>query len=209
MISGLRGLFAPRPTGAELNLRRLKAAFKHLPVLEGERLRLRAPRLEDAADLYCYARDEENCRYVLWDKHRSLSHSREVLRTIIWQNRRGLPGTFAIELKAEGRLIGTIGFQSIDAEALCAEVGYTIARRLWGRGLATEALGLLLAYAFDTLLLGRVEASHDVLNPASGAVMRKAGMKETGLEAGSLIIKGRRADMMRYAIDRADWEAGR
>lgn len=207
MIDSLREFFAPKPTQAELNLRRLRAAFKHLPILEGERLRLRAPRMEDAADLYCYARDEENCRYVLWERHRSLSDSRDALRHLIWQNKRGLPGSFAIELKAEARMIGTIGFQSIDTQALSAEVGYSIARRLWGRGLATEALSLVLGYAFSGLDLQRVEASHDVLNPASGAVMRKAGMTSVGLEENSLVIKGRRADMMRYAIDRADWEA--
>lgn len=206
MIEGLRTWLAQPPDEAEQNLRRLRAAFKHLPVLEGARLRLRPPVMEDAADLYSYARDEENCRYVLWERHRSPFDSREALRHIIWQNKRGLPASFAIEWMAEARMVGTIGFQTVDTARMSAEVGYTLARRLWNRGLATEALELLLQYAFDDLGFQCIEASYDILNPASGAVMRKAGMREAGIRERSLSIKGRMADMMHCAITLKEWQ---
>lgn len=202
----LQGLLAPEVSVPHpQSLEGFRAVFKRLPELEGPRLLLRAPRMQDADDLYAYARDEENCRYVLWDAHRSLSDSRWALRGLIAGNRRGDPPTFAIVMKAEGRMAGTIGLQSIDLDNRSAEVGYSIARRLWNHGLATEAVRVLTRYAFEQLGLDRLEAKHDVLNPASGRVLEKAGFTAEGVSRGSLLLKGRRADMMRYAILKEDW----
>lgn len=173
--------------------------FRQLPSLESERLLLRSPRMDDAADYYAYARDVENSRFVLWEAHRSLMDSRFALRSLISQNKRGLPPTFAIELKAEARMIGTIGFQWVDLSQMSAEVGYTIARRLWNHGLATEALRRLSDYAFKELKLEKLEARHDVLNPASGRVMLHAGFHLEGMEPQSMMIKGRMADLACYA----------
>ncbi len=205
MIQRLQHLLSFPDGQAEHNEERLRQAFRHLPVLESARLRLRPPELSDADDMYAYARDEENCRYVLWDAHRTPQDSRSALRSMISQNRRGLPASFAVELKSEARMIGTIGFQTIEPDSLRAEVGYTIARRLWNQGLGSEALSRLLTYAFDVLDLRLVEAKHDVLNPASGRVMAHAGMRAMEIERRSLLLKGRMADMQRYAISQEEW----
>lgn len=168
--------------------------------LEGERLLLRPPHMRDAQDLFTYARDPEVARFVLWDAHTSLSVSKEALRGMMRQNRGGLPRAFVMELKAEGRMVGTIGFQAVDMENKRAEVGYSLARRLWGHGLAVEALKLLCDYAFDTLGLSRLEGRHDSRNPASGRVLEKAGFTREGVERQSVFVKGDRADMVWYAL---------
>lgn len=189
-----------------LRLEELRGAFRHLSVLEGTLVRLRPPRLSDAGDLYAYARDEENSLYVLWEPHRSVSDSRDVLRGIIRRNRKGLPATMAVTLKNDDRLIGTIGFQWINAESRSCEVGYSIARRLWNRGLATDALKTLVPFAFNTLGLNRIEARHDARNPASGHVMERAGFKLEGISRESLMLKGHLADMAHYALIKEDFQ---
>lgn len=204
MIHSIVKLFRPEQDEARLQLARLKAGFRHLPVLTSNRLILRAPRMSDAADYFAYARDQENCRYVLWEAHRSPFDSRDALRSLISQNRRGLPPTFVIELKSEARMIGTIGFQWLDVQSMSAELGYTIARRLWGHGLATEALILISRYAFQELQLKKLEARHDIRNPASGRVMEKAGYHLEGMEPESLWLKDRMADIACYALYRED-----
>src|SRR5262249_3544647 len=55
------------------------------------------------------------------------------------------------------------------------ELGYTVASRCWGRGLATEAVGCLLRYAFEVLRLPRVVGAARVGNVASRRVMLKWG----------------------------------
>ena len=183
----------------------MREAFLRLEALEGELVRLRPPRMSDAGDLFTFARDEENSRHVLWEPHRSMSDSREVLRGIIRRNRKGLPATLAVTLKRDDRLVGTIGFQWINLESRSGEIGYSIARRLWNRGLATDALKAMLPFAFDTLGLNRVEAKHDTGNPASGRVMEHAGFKLEGIARESLMLKGRLVDMANYALIREDW----
>jgi ribosomal-protein-alanine N-acetyltransferase len=201
----LQELFAPYEPSHEIGQAAFRAAFRAMPVLETARLLVRPPNLRDAEDFYTFARDEEMCRYVLWDAHKNPRESRETLRGMIKRNHQGYPGTFVIEIKNERRMIGTIGFQWIDPENNNCELGYSIARRLWGHGIAAEALEVVVRYAFDQLDLNRVEAKHDVLNPASGRVLDKAGFLREGLARESLVIKGRHADMQRYALLRAQW----
>ena len=92
----------------------------------------------------------------------------------------------------------------IQHDNAAAEVGYSLARNCWGQGIMTEALGAVLDYAFDVLRLNRVEAIHETDNPASGAVMRKCGMKYEGQMRQKLYNKGRYVDVEMYAILRCD-----
>ncbi len=183
----------------------MRRLLRRLPPLEGERVILRLPRMADAGDLFAYASDEELSRHVLWETHRSPADSRDVLRGIIRRNRRGLPVTLAVTLRGDGRMIGTIGFQWIDAESRSCEIGYSVARRLWNRGIATDALKAMLPLCFDMLELNRVQARYDLDNPASGRVMEKAGFRYEGVARQSLMLKGRLADMACCAIVREDW----
>ncbi len=178
--------------------------FSHLPALETDRLILRPLRMGDAGDLYAYASDPEVSRHVLWDTHRSLTDSRQFLRAAIRQYRRGLPGSFAIVLKESGRMIGTIGFMWVNTDHKSAEVGYSLHRDYWNRGLMTEALRAVIAFGFDTLCLHRIEAQHETDNPASGQVMAHAGMRREGVLRQRLMNKGRYVDVALYAILRTD-----
>lgn len=75
-----------------------------------------------------------------------------------------------------GQLIGCAGIHPFADEV---ELGYWIARDHWGRGYATEAARAVLALA-RTLGHRRIVAGHFVDNPASGRVLRKAGLSPTG-----------------------------
>ena len=181
------------------DLTRFKRIFRRLPSLETDRLCLRKAVLRDAQDIYRYAQDAEVARYVLWTPHHSLADSREMVRSMRMQYRRGYPSSWVIALKESGRVIGTIGYMWISPGNLSAEVGYSLARDCWNQGLMTEALRAVLAFSFDTLSLHRVEAQHDIRNPASGRVMEKAGMQAEGVLRDRLINKGAYSTVKLYA----------
>ncbi|HNW87711.1 MAG TPA: GNAT family protein [Candidatus Limiplasma sp.] len=181
--------------------------FAQLPTLRAPRVTLRAARMSDAADMYAYSRDPEVARHVLWDAHTSIHQTRGYLRYIIRQYRYGEPSTFVIELNAERRVIGTIGLMWVQKENRSAEVGYSLSRAYWNQGLMTEALNALLRFCFETMRLNRVEAQHEADNPASGAVMRHAGMRREGVLRQRIYNKGRFVDVELYAILRAEYEA--
>ena len=178
--------------------------FSHLPTLETRRLILRPLRMRDAEDLYAYARDPEVSRYVLWEAHRHIGESRQFLRSAIWQYRKGLPGSFAVTLRDSGRMIGTVGFMWVNTDHRSAEVGYSLSRDYWNRGIMTEALRAVVAFGFDTLRLNRIEAQHELDNPASGRVMAHVGMRYEGTLRQRLRNKGRYVDVALYAILRED-----
>ena len=69
----------------------------------------------------------------------------------------------------------------------------------------TEALEAVIEYGFRTLKLNRIEAIHELTNPASGAVMRKCGMVHEGTMREKLFNKGKYVDVDLYAILRKDF----
>ena len=177
----------------------------YMPDLVTPRLRLRRLTMRDAQDIYRYSRDPEVARHVLWDPHRSIGDSRAYLRYMLRRYRGHEPASWGIEYLETGRIIGTIGFMWIQEDNNAAEVGYSLARDCWGKGIMTEALRAVLQYGFDEMNLNRIEAQHETTNPASGAVMRKCHMQHEGTLRSRLFNKGRYVDVELYAILRRDF----
>jgi [ribosomal protein S5]-alanine N-acetyltransferase len=106
---------------------------------------------------------------------------------------------FAIE--HAGELAGSIAIvPQDDIHARLAEIGYWIAEPFWGRGLATEAVRGICAYAFDTLpQLARIQAAVFAWNPASMRVLEKAGFEREALLRQSVWKDGALIDSLLYA----------
>ena len=185
-----------------------QSVVSSLPVIETARLRLRPLTMRDDRDMFRYASDPEVSRHVLWEAHASPRETRSVLRAAIRQYRAGDPSSFAIERLSDHRMIGTIGFMWINCEHRSAEVGYSLSRDCWNQGYATEALRAVLRFGFNTLRLNRIEAQHELDNPASGRVMEKCGMRCEGTLRQRVFNKGRFSDVRLYAILRGDGVPG-
>ncbi len=179
--------------------------FDDMPRLETPRLLLRRLEMRDAPDLFDYSRDPQVAKHVLWDAQTSVSEARAYVRYMLRKYRAGEPASWGIEEKETGRVIGTIGYMWYQRENNACEVGYSLARRCWNRGYMTEALTEVIRFSFRELGIHRVEAQHEVDNGASGAVMRKCGMRKEGTLRGRLYNKGRYVDVDLYAILREDY----
>ena len=80
-------------------------------------------------------------------------------------------------------------------------MGYWIARPYWGLGFATEAGRQLMGIA-RAMHLPKLTAGHFLDNPASGAVLRKAGFRPTGrIEQVHSLARGREVACHGHAID--------
>jgi len=181
--------------------------FFAMQPIETKRLILRRLEMSDAQDLFAYGQDPEVARHVLWEAYQSVSECRSYIRTMQRRYRTGEPSSWGIELKESGRIIGTIGYMWYQEEHSSAEVGYSLARGQWNRGLMTEALRAVIAHSFEVLHLNRVEAQHELTNPASGRVMQKCGMQYEGRLRQRLRNKGHYVDVALYAILRDDYAA--
>ena len=166
--------------------------------METERILLRPWREEDAEGLYRLASDPEVGPRAGWAPHRSVDESREVIRTIFSNDH-----TWAIVEHRGCRLpaceniagwqpasqpaypVGCIcyyphGESNIGIGPDDAEVGYWVARPWWNRGLATEALRLLINHCFCNIGFRTLWGDYLESNPASGRVMQKCGFRPTG-----------------------------
>ena len=180
-------------------------SFVYMPELNTPRLRVRRLTMRDAADIYHYSRDTEVARHVLWEAHRSISDSRDYLRYMLRRYRNHEAASWGIEWRQTGEIIGTIGFMWIQPDNSSAEVGYSLSRDFWNRGIMTEALKAVIGHGFGSMNLNRIEAQHETGNPASGAVMRKCGMQREGTLRQRLYNKGRYVDVELYAILRREY----
>lgn len=179
--------------------------FSGLPVIETEDLLLRPMKRRDAADIFRYASDPEVSRYVLWEPHRSISDTRSYIRYVRRLYHRGLPSSWAVVLRSSSSVIGSIGFMSFSPVHCSAEVGYSFLRKCWNNGYATQSLNAVIRTSFRMIpVLNRIEAQHDVRNPASGRVMGKCGMKFEGVLRNRIYNKSQFIDVAMYAILRSD-----
>jgi [ribosomal protein S5]-alanine N-acetyltransferase len=98
--------------------------------MEGPRVTLRAPRLDDAEELFAsVASDPEITRHVTWTPHPDVDETRRVSTDLF---NIGRERTWSTELKATGEIIDTCGLQVITPPV--REFGYVLGRRWWGSG---------------------------------------------------------------------------
>jgi RimJ/RimL family protein N-acetyltransferase len=71
---------------------------------------------------------------------------------------------------------------------------------LWGKGLASEALRLLLDYAFDSLGLRKLHVKVRTDNEAAVRLYQKLGFEREGIFAKEYLAEGRYVDLFRMAI---------
>lgn len=81
----------------------------------------------------------------------------------------------AVVSKNSNELLGTVNFVRNDEKSV--ELGYWMGEPYWGMGYCTEAVNELVRFAFEELDKNSVVARHLSTNPASGAVMLKAGLR--------------------------------
>ncbi len=105
---------------------------------------------------------------------------------------------FAIATQSEA--IGGIGLvPGTDVHRLTAEMGYWLAEPFWGKGIMTEAVKALTAFATRDLKLHRIFAEPYTTNPASARVLEKAGFIREGILRSNVFKDGKILDQFLYS----------
>jgi RimJ/RimL family protein N-acetyltransferase len=145
-------------------------------ILQTERLRLRRWRDSDLPTMAAWSADPRFMRHMgrgplSWDE--SVAGFARVQRH--WDEH-GF-GLLAVEDRASGALIGRAGVQFHRLWSADPEVGWGLDPAWWGRGLATEAGGACVRWAFETLGFSRLVSITTPDNVASQRVMAKLGFR--------------------------------
>lgn len=149
--------------------------------LETARLTLRPWTESDAPALFRWASDPEVGPRAGWEPHRSVEESARIIRDVL-----AVPESYAVVVRGrepEDEPVGAVGLKFGAASELAhgsreAELGYWLARPLWGLGYMPEASRALLGHAFGDLRLEAVWAGHYEGNAQSRRVMEKLGLAE-------------------------------
>lgn len=116
---------------------------------------------------------------------------------------------FAIDaLEDPPRYIGGCGFNHIDWKNRWCEVGIMIGHTdYWGRGYGTDAMAILLRFAFEELNLNRVMLKAFAFNPRAIASYEKNGFVKEGVLRGQIFRQGEYHDEIVMGLMREEWLA--
>ena len=164
--------------------------------LDGPRTAIRRGRSDDAAELLAL-RERNRAFLEPWDPRRADAfwtiggqRSSLVEAARAWEEDRAYP--FLVLDQSDGdRIIGQASLSNVVRGAWQnATLGYWIDEAVGGRGHATEAVRLLVGFAFGPLGLHRLMPAVIPRNARSSAVLRKAGFRLEGRAERYLLING-------------------
>ncbi|RXR08879.1 GNAT family N-acetyltransferase [Pseudoxanthomonas composti] len=107
---------------------------------------------------------------------------------------------YAITLRQDGSLIGTVDLHEISAGHARAMLGYWIGVPYWGQGYATEAARRLIEHGQTALGLSRIGGACLARNPASAQVMEKLGLRLEGRLIAHECKHGLFEDLLLYGL---------
>ncbi|MFO0617170.1 MAG: GNAT family N-acetyltransferase [Polyangiaceae bacterium] len=176
-----------------------------LPTLEGARVRLRPLRREDRGAVFALYCDKDAVRYgfspkmdtlddadELIDRTHRLALSREVFH-------------WGAALTETDEIVGHATLFHLEKEHRRAEVGYSVVRHLWGRGIGAAAVTVLVRFAFGALDLRRLEADVDPRNTGSLRLVEKLGFVREGYMRERWELQGEIQDAVYFGLLRREW----
>lgn len=148
--------------------------------IETERLVLRPFIESDLDDFYEYASVEGVGEMAGWHHHESIKKSQEIIDIFIDEDK-----TFAICLKENGKVIGSLGIEKYGLEEKLTEfdgyrgrkIGFVLSKDYWGRGLMPEAVRAVIDYLFEALDFDFLLCGYYNFNAQSKRVQEKCGFK--------------------------------
>ena len=178
-----------------------------LPTLAAERVELRPLSGADTADVFAIFSDPQVMRY--WDSlpMAAPQDAAKYIDEIAEGFRSRTIFQWGTADRHSGRVIGTCTLLHVSPVHERAEIGFALARAHWGQGLATEAVGALLRFAFEDLGLHRLEADADPRNERSVRLLERLGFRREGILRERYWVNGERQDTMMLGLLAPEWRA--
>lgn len=187
-----------------------KDIFDDQPVLENERVLLRALRADDFEHLLPFSLNEPE----LWTYGLQTCAGEENLRNYIHSATENLTSKkeypFIVYDKQAGRYAGSTRFYDINQSFLTTQLGYTWYGKEFQRtGLNRHCKLLLLSYVFEEWGLLRCEFRADADNARSVAAMKAIGCVEEGILRNHMpTVTGKRRNSIVLSILKDEWTGG-
>jgi ribosomal-protein-alanine N-acetyltransferase len=179
-----------------------------LPVLNGKMVTLRELRPSDAQSLFALLTTEEVSRFIS-PPPSTVEGFESFIAWTLRQRTAGKYVCFAVTLKRFDTAIGIFQLRESEPGFGTAEWGFAIGSPFWGTGVFQEGAELVLAFAFETLDVHRLEARAAVLNGRGNGALLKVGAVQEAMLRRSVRCNGEYLDQVLYVIIEDDWTASR
>ncbi len=174
--------------------------MKETPTLFTERLSLRPFRAQDADDVYEWCSSIEVTRYLFWYPHRDKDVTKRILAEWIRKKRH-----YSWCIEYEGKAIGEIEVIKELGDSAC-EIGYTLNKDYWRKGIMKEGLRKVLSYLFLVAGYNGVCAFTDIRNAASNALLSSLGFQRGEKEPYYIAKKDEHIEIYPYFCSKGDFE---
>lgn len=177
-----------------------------LPIIDGQRIRLRRVTEDDVDALYRIFSNPEVMRYWSSTPLTDRTAATKLLEEIHDGFRRRAMMKWGVARRSDNQIIGTTTLFNLDLNNRRCEVGYGLDRAEWGNGYMNEALRALLEYAFTTLNLHRIEADVDPRNTGSIKTVQRLGFQQEGYLRERWQVGGEIQDALFFGLLRPEWD---
>lgn len=178
----------------------LNVTFDPFPLMVTERLLLRKVGMNDVNEIFFLRSDKNVMKYIDRPPAESLDDAYEFIQKITGLEADNESVTWAITIKGDTRLIGTICFWNIQKEHYRAEVGYVLHPDYWGKGIMQESLTEVLDYGFKVMNLHSIEANVNPDNIASIKLLERNNFKREAYFRENYFYDGKFIDSAIYSL---------
>lgn len=175
-------------------------------ILEGDRVRLRPVQEGDLPSFVKWLADREVTRWLAAIGDPPTAEEEQDWYFSMREN----PDNVLWAIETLGRqLMGSVELR-VTPRAERAELGIAIQdKSQWSKGYGTEAVRLVVAYAFDEMDLNRVELTCDETNERAIRCYEKCGFVREGLLRQHRLVAGKFGNTLVMGLLREDWRRAR
>ncbi|MDE5715539.1 MAG: GNAT family N-acetyltransferase [Anaeroplasmataceae bacterium] len=170
----------------------------------GKQILIRDLKFADEEDYYLYGKDEHVGPNAGWKPFPNITVARRVLSGQMMSKE-----TYAIALKESNQLIGTISLYNsgIRKYNKVKSLGFSLNYNYWNQGFMTEAVQLMMEYAFTKTDCEILEVGHHMDNFGCKRVIEKCGFTFDGVLCSyKKLYDGRLVDACFYSMKKEEYE---
>jgi [ribosomal protein S5]-alanine N-acetyltransferase len=176
--------------------------FNSFPILKTTRLTLREIRETDAPQIFAMRASGRVNQFIARPDMQQLEAAESlVVRTIQAFRDKQAIGWAGI-LRDNHEIIGTCGFNAIDAPNMHAEIGGEMATEFWGKNIAIEAVKAILDFGLNTMQLHTIEAKVSPQNRSAIYVLEQLGFEKEAHYHDRIFYRDAFLDMAVYTLIR-------
>ncbi|NOX19218.1 MAG: GNAT family N-acetyltransferase [Chlorobi bacterium] len=149
-----------------------------------------------------------NQRTLNQEEKKTLYSSNKEIDTMseVWRYPKGTPTKIVFTIEKEGKTIGELKMKNFRWFNRKAELAMILIPEEQRKGYGTEALRMIIDYAFKDMNLHRLEGEVIEYNEASKKIIESLGFKEEGRLREAKYSKGKYWDILRYGLLASEYE---